>query len=46
MRPQLDTVANAYIYTQWVASGAIQCVESGGHHRPNRHAELSRLMFR
>jgi hypothetical protein len=31
---------------QWISTGAIQCVESGGHQRPNRHAELSRTMFR
>ncbi|GAB4819879.1 hypothetical protein N2152v2_006925 [Parachlorella kessleri] len=45
-RPDLDAVASAYIYTQWISTGAIPCVESGGHQRPNRHAELSRLMFR
>lgn len=31
---------------QWMATGAIPCVEGGGHHRPNRHAELARTMFR
>lgn len=31
---------------QWLATGAIECVEGGGHHRPNRHAELSRMIFR
>ena len=46
MRPELDAVANAYIYAQWVASGAIPCVESGGHRRPNHHAALSQLMCR
>ncbi|PRW57887.1 water chloroplastic isoform A [Chlorella sorokiniana] len=46
MRPQLDAVAHAYIYIQWMATGAIPCVEGGGHHRPNRHAELARTMFR
>ena len=28
-----------------VLAGAIQCAEGGGHHRPNRHAELSRVIF-
>ena len=31
---------------QLINTGAIACVESGGHHRPNRHAELSRDIFR
>ena len=26
-------------------AGAIQCAEGGGHYRPNRHAELSRVIF-
>lgn len=34
------------IDVQWLATGAIECVEGGGHHRPNRHAELSRMIFR
>ncbi|KAL4419085.1 hypothetical protein ABPG77_010024, partial [Micractinium sp. CCAP 211/92] len=46
MRPDLDALAHAYIYMQWLATGAIECVEGGGHHRPNRHAELSRMIFR
>ena len=46
MRPGLDALAHAYIYMQWLATGAIPCVEGGGHHRPNRHAELARTMFR
>jgi hypothetical protein len=46
MRPGLDAVAHAYVYMQWLATGAIPCVEGGGHHRPNRHAELAKAMFR
>lgn len=29
-----------------INTGAISCVESGGHHRPNKHAEISRKIFR
>ena len=46
LRPSLDALAHAYIYMQWLATGAVECVEGGGHHRPNRHAELARSMFR
>lgn len=28
------------------SKGAIRCVEGGGHYRPNKHAELSREIFR
>ncbi|KAL6527569.1 Phosphoglucan, water dikinase, chloroplastic [Orobanche gracilis] len=31
---------------QWINTGQIPCSEDGGHHRPNRHAEISRLIFR
>lgn len=31
---------------QWISTGAIMCAEGGGHHRPNRHAELAREIFR
>ena len=31
---------------QMISTGAIACVEGGGHFRPNRHAELARDMFR
>lgn len=31
---------------QWINTGQISCFEDGGHHRPNRHAEISRLIFR
>ncbi|KAL4852989.1 Phosphoglucan [Chlorella vulgaris] len=46
LRPELDALAAADIYMQWVATGALPCVEGGGHHRPNRHAELARSIFR
>ena len=45
-RPATDALAFAAVYLQWVNSGAIACVEDGGHHRPNRHAELGRVIFR
>ena len=41
-----DSLAMAAIYLQWISSGAIPCVEDGGHHRPCRHAELSASIFR
>lgn len=31
---------------QWISTGAIPCVEGGGHFRPNRHAELAKIIFR
>lgn len=31
---------------QWINTGQIPCFEDGGHHRPNRHAEISRVIFR
>ncbi|XP_073013103.1 phosphoglucan, water dikinase, chloroplastic isoform X2 [Typha latifolia] len=34
------------IYLKWINTGQIPCFEDGGHHRPNRHAEISRLIFR
>lgn len=42
-KPDLDALAAAYVYLQWIGTGAIQCVEGGGHHRPNRHGEISTL---
>lgn len=45
-RPQLDALANAYIYLQWINTGAIPCVEGGGHFRPNHHAEQAAVIFR
>ena len=31
---------------QFISTGAIECVEGGGHYRPNKHAELAREIFR
>lgn len=31
---------------QWINTGQIPCYEDGGHHRPNRHADISRQIFR
>lgn len=42
-KPDTDALANAYIYMQWIATGAIACVEGGGHYRPNHHAELAQV---
>ena len=33
-------------WLQWISTGAIPCVEGGGHFRPNRHAELAKIIFR
>ena len=46
MRPSMDALAPTYVYLQWITTGAIACVEDGGHHRPNKHAELAKIMFR
>lgn len=35
-----------FLVMQWINTGQIPCFEDGGHHRPNRHAEISRLIFR
>ncbi|GAQ78092.1 water dikinase [Klebsormidium nitens] len=45
-KPDFDALVNANIYLQWINTGAISCVESGGHHRPNKHAEIARKIFR
>ena len=45
-RPGTDALAHAAVYLAWVSSGALPCIEDGGHHRPNHHAELSRAVFR
>lgn len=44
-KPELDALAAAYVYLQWIATGAIQCVEGGGHHRPNRHGERIKHLY-
>lgn len=46
LRPSESTLTPAYVYLQWVSTGAIPCVEGGGHYRPNHHANLAQLMFR
>jgi hypothetical protein len=33
-------------WAQFISTGAIECVEGGGHYRPNKHAELARDIFR
>eukprot|EP00249_Psilotum_nudum_P024562 c29221_g1_i1 orf=269-3925(-) len=43
---RLEILLNVAIYLKWINTGQIQCYEDGGHHRPNRHAEISRLIFR
>jgi len=46
MRPDIDALAAALVYLSWVNSGAIPCVEGGGHHRPNHHARTAQQIFR
>eukprot|EP00195_Chlamydomonas_chlamydogama_P004953 CAMPEP_0202902464 /NCGR_PEP_ID=MMETSP1392-20130828/16864_1 /ASSEMBLY_ACC=CAM_ASM_000868 /TAXON_ID=225041 /ORGANISM="Chlamydomonas chlamydogama, Strain SAG 11-48b" /LENGTH=1205 /DNA_ID=CAMNT_0049589227 /DNA_START=175 /DNA_END=3794 /DNA_ORIENTATION=- len=46
MRPGVDELAYCYVYATWINTGAIQCAETGGHHRPNHHANLALQMFR
>lgn len=43
---RLEALVYASIYLQWINTGQIACVEDGGHRRPNRHAEISRKIFR
>ncbi|KAI3924013.1 hypothetical protein MKW92_027484 [Papaver armeniacum] len=43
---RLEALIYASIYLKWINTGQIPCFEDGGHHRPNRHAEISRLIFR
>lgn len=45
-RPGADALAAAFVYLQWVSTGAIACVEGGGHYRPNHHARLAQDIFR
>ncbi|KAF3455421.1 hypothetical protein FNV43_RR00046 [Rhamnella rubrinervis] len=42
---RLDALIYAAIYLKWINIGQIPCFEDGGHRRPNRHAEISRLIF-
>lgn len=46
MRPDLEALAYTFVYLTWIATGAISCVETGGHHRPNHHARLAQVTFR
>ncbi|CAI8601623.1 unnamed protein product [Vicia faba] len=43
---RLEALIYTSIYLKWINTGQIPCFEDGGHHRPNRHAEISRLIFR
>ncbi|KFK26410.1 hypothetical protein AALP_AA8G245000 [Arabis alpina] len=43
---RLQALIYSAIYLKWINTGQIPCFEDGGHHRPNRHAEISRLIFR
>ncbi|CAI0397705.1 unnamed protein product, partial [Linum tenue] len=43
---RMDALIYSAIYLKWINTGQIPCFEGGGHHRPNRHAEISRLIFR
>ncbi|GMH08067.1 hypothetical protein Nepgr_009907 [Nepenthes gracilis] len=42
----LEALIYAAIYLKWINTGQIPCFEDGGHHRPNRHAQISMLIFR
>ncbi|KAK2996406.1 hypothetical protein RJ639_025380 [Escallonia herrerae] len=43
---RLEALIYSAIYLKWINTGQVPCFEDGGHHRPNRHAEISRLIFR
>eukprot|EP01018_Ginkgo_biloba_P006356 Gb_12513 [translate_table: standard] len=43
---RLETLINAAIYLKWINTGQIPCFEGGGHHRPSKHAEIARFIFR
>ncbi|RAL54400.1 hypothetical protein DM860_001528 [Cuscuta australis] len=42
---RLEALTYSAIYMKWINTGQIPCFEDGGHHRPNRHADISRLIF-
>eukprot|EP00878_Enallax_costatus_P003846 GHUV01004062.1.p1 GENE.GHUV01004062.1~~GHUV01004062.1.p1 ORF type:complete len:1053 (+),score=249.89 GHUV01004062.1:1558-4716(+) len=44
-RPSVEALAASFVYLQWITTGAIPCVEGGGHYRPNHHARLAQKMF-
>ncbi|XP_078433717.1 chloroplastidic phosphoglucan, water dikinase (ATGWD3) [Wolffia australiana] len=43
---RLESLLYSAIYLKWINTGQIPCFEDGGHHRPNRHADISRQIFR
>ncbi|KAL6643462.1 hypothetical protein ACP70R_018228 [Stipagrostis hirtigluma subsp. patula] len=43
---RLEALTCSAIYLKWIYTGQIPCFEDGGHHRPNKHAEISREIFR
>ncbi|CAO2041269.1 unnamed protein product [Urochloa humidicola] len=43
---RLEALTYSAIYLKWIYTGQIPCFEDGGHHRPNKHAEISREIFR
>uniref|UniRef100_A0ACD6A9N6 Uncharacterized protein n=1 Tax=Avena sativa TaxID=4498 RepID=A0ACD6A9N6_AVESA len=43
---RLDALICSAIYLKWIYTGQISCFEDGGHYRPNKHAEISRQIFR
>ncbi|EEC69133.1 hypothetical protein OsI_38056 [Oryza sativa Indica Group] len=43
---RLGALVYSAIYLKWIYTGQISCFEDGGHHRPNKHAEISRQIFR
>lgn len=43
---RLEALIYSAIYLKWIYTGQISCFEDGGHHRPNKHAEISRQIFR
>lgn len=43
---RLEALIYSAIYLKWINTGQIPCFEGGGHHRPSKHAEISRLIFR
>lgn len=45
-RPGPVALASCYIYSTWINNGTISCIESGGHQRPNRHANQAMEIFR
>uniref|UniRef100_A0A383WH22 CBM20 domain-containing protein n=1 Tax=Tetradesmus obliquus TaxID=3088 RepID=A0A383WH22_TETOB len=45
-RPSVEALAAGFVYLQWVTTGAIACVEGGGHYRPNHHARVAQHIFR